>query len=123
LTSQTKQTNVEHYPDRSASKIQNAIDVLSDMETKLNEVSGQVADMKKRLASFAETEAEKAKGEVIDQANAEAQQALDQLRQSAQSEADAIIAKGMKDTNELAAKISSKVSDAVDLIVNAVQSV
>ncbi len=97
---QEKQTS-EHYPDKNASKIQNAINVLSEMETKLGDLSGQVADMKRKLLSFAETESEKAKAEIIDQANKEAQDAIDQLRQSAQKEADGIVAKGIAETNEL----------------------
>jgi len=117
------ETKVEHYPDKSAAKIQNAITVLSEMESKLTELSGQVSDMKRRLQSFAESESEKAKSDVIEKANAEAQQALDQLRQSAQKEADVIVAKGTSDSNVLRAKISGKVPQAVDLIVAAVQSV
>jgi len=122
---QTKQSNqsTEHYPDKNVSKIQNAILVLSDMETRLDDLSGQVSDMRKRLVSFAETESEKAKFEIREQANKEAQDAMEEVRQSAQKEADAIVAKGIKDTNELRTKISAKVSEAVDIIVDAVQSV
>ena len=122
---QTKQSNqsTEHYPDKNVSKIQNAILVLSDMETRLDDLSGQVSDMRKRLVSFAETESEKAKSEILEQANKEAQDAMEEVRQSAQKEADAIVAKGIKDTNELRTKISAKVSEAVDIIVDAVQSV
>ena len=123
MATQTKQAGVEHYPDKNASKIQNAISVLSDMETKLGDLTTQVSDMKRKLQSFAETESEKAKSEIIDQANKEAQDALEQLKQSAQKEADAIVAKGTVDTEALRSKISSKVSAAVDIIVNSVQSV
>jgi vacuolar-type H+-ATPase subunit H len=116
-------TTTERFPDKNAVKIQNAISVLSDMETKLDELSSQVTDMKRRLQTFAESESEKAKAEIVDQANAEAQQALEQARQSAQKEADGIVAKGTADTNVLRARISGKVSQAVDIIVNAVQTV
>ena len=117
------ETNVEHYPDKNASKIQNAISVLSEMETQLNELSGQVSEMKRRLLAFADTESEKAKAEAIDQANSEAQQAMEQVRQSAQKEADAIIAKGTSESNALRSRMSSKVPQAVDVIVSAVLSV
>ena len=125
MTVQSKQQEkpAEHYPDKKTSKIQNAINVLSEMETKLGDLSSQVADMKRKLLAFAETESEKAKAEVIEQANKEAQDALDHVRQSAQKEADGIVAKGIAETNELRVKISSKVSDAVDIIVNAVETV
>jgi vacuolar-type H+-ATPase subunit H len=123
-TAETKQQpGVEHYPDKNASKIQSAISVLSDMESKLGDLSGQVSDMKRKLQSFAESESEKAKAEVLDQANREAQAALEELRKSTQKEADAIVAKGSSETEALRAKIAGKVSDAVDVIVNAVQSV
>lgn len=122
-TASKQQTGVEHYPDKNASRIQNAISVLSDMETKLGDLSTQVSDMKRKLQSFAESGSEKAKADVIDQANKEAQAALEELRQSAQKEADAIIAKGTSETEELRTKIAGKVSEAVDLVVSAVQSV
>lgn len=121
-TRQEKQ-NAGHYQDANAAKIQNAITVLSDMESRIGDLSGQVSDMKRRLLAFAETESEKAKIEVIDQANKEAQAALEQLRRSAQKEADGIVAKGMNETNDLKAKISGKVAKAVDIIVDAVQTV
>jgi len=121
IKQQTQDT--EHYPDKNASKIQTAITVLSDMETKLNEISGSVSDIKRRLQTFAETESEKAMAEIVEQANKEAQSALEQVRQSAQKEADAIVVKGIKETDELKTKISAKVSDAVDMIVKAVQTV
>jgi vacuolar-type H+-ATPase subunit H len=125
LTVETKQQrqDAEHYPDKNASKIQTAISVLSDMETKLNELSGSISDMKRRLQTFAETESDKAMAEVVEQANKEAQSALEQVRQAAQREADAIVAKGMQETDELKTKISAKVLGAVDMIVKAVQTV
>jgi len=119
---QQEKHDVERYPDKNASKIQNAISILSDMETKLGGLSGQVSDMKKKLLNFAETESEKAKAEVIEQANKEAQDAMEQVRQSAQKDADAIITRGMAETNQLRARISAKVSDAVEIIVEALQS-
>jgi len=123
LAVETKTQDAEHYPDKNASKIQNAITILSEMETRLDDLAAQVADLKRKLLSFAETESDKAKAEVIEQANKEAQEALDQVRESAQEEAGSIIAKGTSETNELRAKIGTKVSEAVDIIVNAIQSV
>jgi vacuolar-type H+-ATPase subunit H len=123
LAVEAKQQKTEHYQEGSASRIQNAITVLSDMESKLAEISSSVADMKRRLQTFAETEGEKAKSEVIDRANKEAQDALEQLRQSAQKEADSIVAKGLEETNQLKTKITGRVSQAVDVIVGAVQTV
>lgn len=123
-TEQPRQTeDQEHYPDPNASRIQNAISILSDMETKLSDLSSQVSDMKRRLASFAESESEKAKAAVIEQANQEAQRALEGLRLSAQKEADVIVQKSTADTNILRARISGKVSEATDIIVNTVKSV
>jgi len=123
LAVQAKTQDAEHYPDKNASRIQNAISVLSEMETKLDDLGAQVSDLKRKLLNFAETESDKAKAEVIEQANKEAQDALDQARESAQIEANSIIEKGILETNELRAKIGNKVSNAVDIIVNAVQSV
>ena len=112
----------EHFPDSNASKIQSAISVLSEMETKLDELSNQVSDMKRKLLNFAESESEKTKSEVIEEANREAQEALEAIRRSAQIDADSIIAKGSSDLNSLRSKISGKVSAAVDIIVEAVKS-
>ncbi len=122
-TKQQDEKNVERYPDKNASQIQTAISVLSDMETGLSGIADQVSDMKRKMLNFAETESEKAKADIIEEANREAQEALEQLRKSAQQEADAIVAKGTEDSKELRAKISSRVSGAVDVIVSAVQSV
>ncbi|HXQ92984.1 MAG TPA: hypothetical protein VN739_08260 [Nitrososphaerales archaeon] len=123
VEAKTKTQGGEHYTDASASKIQNAITVLSEMETRLDDLTSQVADLKRKLLNFAETESEKAKAEVIEQANKEAQDALDLARESAQKEASSIVTKGTADTNELRAKITGKVSDAVNIIVSSVQSV
>jgi vacuolar-type H+-ATPase subunit H len=118
-----QESSAEHYPDKNASKIQTAISVLSDMESKLDSLSESVADLKRRLQAFSETESEKAKTEVIDEANKEAQAALEQVKLSAQKEADAIVSKGMVETDELKKKISVKVPDAVDMIVKSVQTI
>jgi vacuolar-type H+-ATPase subunit H len=123
VEAKTKTQGPEHYPDMNATKIQNAITILSQMETNLDDLTTQVADLKKKLLNFAEAESEKAKAEVIDQANKEAEDALDQARESAQNEASLIVAKGTSDTNELRAKITGKVSEAVNIIVGSVQSV
>jgi vacuolar-type H+-ATPase subunit H len=124
MTSQASEvkSKEERYPDNNASKIQSAISVLSEMETKLDELSNQVSDMKRKLLNFAETESEKTKSEVIETANREAQEALEAVRRSAQMDADSIIAKGSSDIEVLRSKISGKVSSAADVIVDAVQS-
>jgi vacuolar-type H+-ATPase subunit H len=123
VEAKTQNKGVEHYPDKNALKIQNAITVLSEMEAKLDDLNIQVADLKRKLLNFAETESENAKAQIIEQANKEAQDALEVVRKSAQNDASSIVAKGTSDTNELRAKIGSKVSDAVNIIVNSVQSV
>ena len=124
MAAQASQENKveEHYPDSNASKIQTAISVLSQMETGFDDLSNQVSDMKRKLSSFAESEAEKAKSEVIDEANREAQEQLDGVRRSAQTEADSIVSKGSADLEVFRSKMIRKVSAAADIIVNAVQS-
>ena len=124
MTAQTSQENriEEHYPDSNASKIQTAISVLSQMEAGLDDLSSQVSDMKRKLTSFAETEANRAKSEVIDEANREALELLEGVRRSAQTEADSIVSKGSADLEVFRAKMVRKVSAAADIIVNAVQS-
>jgi vacuolar-type H+-ATPase subunit H len=112
----------EHYPDKQSAKIQSAIASLADMESRLDELNNQVADMKRRLVSFAETQAEQAKAEIIEKASQEAQTAMDAVRNAAQSEADAIVAKGSSDTEALRRKIGGKIDQAVDIIVKSVQS-
>ena len=123
LEAKTQNKEAEHYPDKNALKIQNAITVLSEMEAKLDDLNIQVADLKRKLLNFAESESENAKAQIIEQANKEAQDALEVVRKSAQNDASSIVAKGTSDTNELRAKIGSKVSEAVNIIVNSVQSV
>jgi vacuolar-type H+-ATPase subunit H len=78
--------------------------------------------MKRRLSIFAETQADQAKTEIIEDANREAQAALESVRQSAQSEADDIVSKGSTETEVLRKRISGKLSSAVDIVVRAVQS-
>ena len=112
----------EHYPDKNASQIQQAVSALASMEGKLDDLSSQVADMKRKLLVFAETEAEKAKTEILETVSKEAQDALESVRQSAQNEADGIISKGSSETEALRKRISGKITVAVDIIVKAVQS-
>jgi len=112
----------EHFPDKNASQIQQAVSALASMEAKLDELSSQLVDMKRRLSLYAETETEKAKSEVLEQANREAQSSLESVRKSAQSEADDIVAKGDVETEALRGRITGKISSAVDVIVKAVQS-
>jgi vacuolar-type H+-ATPase subunit H len=122
LTAETTQGIEEHYPDSNASKIQSAISILSQMETALDDLNNQVSDMKRRLTSFAETESEKTKAEILEQANIEAQQQLEDVRRAAQMEADHIIAKASSDLEAFRTRMKGRVSAAVDIIVNAVQS-
>jgi len=127
MTAETKtvpgtEATTEHYPDKRASQIQLAVSMLSEMEGKLDELNSQVTDMKRRLSIFAETQADQAKTEIIEDANREAQAALESVRQSAQSEADDIVSKGSTETEVLRKRISGKLSSAVDIVVRAVQS-
>ncbi|MDA4112074.1 MAG: hypothetical protein OK439_06010, partial [Thaumarchaeota archaeon] len=94
IQSSEERKKEDRYPDSNASKIQNAISVLSEMEARLDDLSNQVTEMKRKLMNFAETESEKTKSQVIEDANREAQEALEGVRRSAQMEANAIIAKG-----------------------------
>ena len=112
----------EHYPDKQASQIQLTVSSLSEMESKLDELSSQVADMKRRLLIFAEMLAEQAKSEILEDANKEAQAALESVRQLAQSEADEIVSKGKIETEALRKRISGRLSSAVEIIVKAIQS-
>ena len=121
-TGTSAESPVERYPDKNASQIQQAISALSSMESKLDDLSSQVTDMKRRLLVFAENESGKAKAEILDAANKEAQSSLDSVRLSAQKEADGIVAKGSVETEKLRQKISGKIDSAVDIIVKAVQS-
>ena len=126
MTAQTKVPGTaapeEHYPDKQASQIQLAVSSLSEMEARLDELGSQVADMNRRLLIFAETQADQAKSEILEDANREAQAALEIVRQSAQSEADEIVSKGNVETEALRKRISGKLSSAVDVVVKAVQS-
>ncbi|MDA4130390.1 MAG: hypothetical protein OK457_06430 [Thaumarchaeota archaeon] len=123
MTTQTpEESRPAHFPDSNAAKIQTAISTLSEMEKGLDELNDQVAEMKRRLLSFAESESEKAKSSVIDEASREAQEEMEKVRRSAQMEADSIVAKGSSELEVLRSKIRGKVSDAVEIIVSAVQS-
>jgi vacuolar-type H+-ATPase subunit H len=127
MTAETKtvpgtKSPTEHYPDKHASQIQLAVSALAEMEGKLDELSSQVVDMKRRLLIFAETQADQAKAEIIEDANREAQAALESVRQSAQSEADEIVSRGSTETEALRKRISGKISSAAEIVVRAVQS-
>jgi vacuolar-type H+-ATPase subunit H len=121
-TLHNKDPAVEHYPSKQASQIQTAVASLAEMEKKLDELNGQVGDMKRKLVVFAETQADQAKAEIIEQANRETQAALESVRQAAQIEAEQIIATGTSDTESLRKRIAGKTSAAVEIIVKAVQS-
>ena len=92
------------------------------METGLDELSSQVSDMKRKITAFAESESEKTKAEIVEEANREAQQQLEEVRRSAQMEADHIISKGSADLESFRSRMMGRIPAAVDVIVNAVQS-
>ena len=120
-TSQSGQA--EHFPDKNAEKIQNAIAILSDMESKLDELGSQVSEMKRKLVVYAETEGEATKSEIIEQAKKEAEYAIDSVKKAAAKEAEAIAKKGESETEALRKRVAMSLSQAVELIVSAVQSV
>ncbi len=120
-SSQTK--DPEHYPDANAAKIQNAIAVLSEMESKMDELSSQVSEMKRKLVFFAESEAEETKNQIVDSARKEADQAIEAVRMAANKDAEEIRRKGDTEAGALRRRVASKLSKAVELVVNAVESV
>ena len=108
--------------DKNAARIQNAISVLAVMEKQLDDLSAEVADMKRKLQLYAETEADLAKAEILDSARREADEKLNSVRASAREEADKIIQRGNSDTERLRSKVSGSLPSAVDLIVKTVLS-
>lgn len=79
--------------------------------------------MKRKLIVYAETEGEATKSEIIEQAKKEAESATDSVKKAAAKEAEAIAKKGESETEALRKRIEMSISQAVDLIVSAVQSV
>jgi len=122
LTTQSESVGEEHYPDKNAARIQTAIAALAEMEKQLDDLSSQVSDMKRKLQQFAESESDRAKNEIIEQAKKEAEQRLASVRSAANDEAQKIIEKGESDTESLRARVSSRLPEAVNVIVKAVQS-
>lgn len=120
-TSQRKE--VEHFQDKSAAKIQDAIKVISEMESSLNELSSQVTEMQRRLVLHAENEAEAAKGEIIERARKESEAAIEAVKAATSKDAEVIVKKGESETEALRKRITSKISEAVDLIVKVIQTV
>ena len=113
----------EHYPSKNESTIQNAISSIAAMEKDLDDLSSQVAEMKKKLLAFAEQKADEANAEIIDKANKEAQAYLDSVKKDAEAEAEKIIQKGDKDTEALKKRVSGNISSAVDIIVKSVLTI
>ena len=122
MASQGSQST-EHYPTKHESTIKDAIASISAMEKELDELASQVSEMKKKLVAFAESRADQAKSEIIEQANMEAQAYLDSVRKEAQAEALKIIDKGNKDTEALKKRTAGSISSAVDVIVRSVLSI
>jgi vacuolar-type H+-ATPase subunit H len=122
-TQASPQAREEHYRDANAAKIQGTISVLAAMESQLDELASQVAEMKRKLHQSAEAEAEKAKSEILDSARKEADDKLETVRAAAKLEADKIVSKGDSDAQALRSRVSKNLPDAVDLIVKTVLSV
>lgn len=124
MTVETSQSRAEeHYPDKNAERIQNAISILSEMEAKLDELGSQVSEMKRKLVIYAESEADAAKAVLIDQAKKEADSLIEKVRRDAMKEAETIARKGDSEMEALRKRVAASVSKAVELIVKAVQSV
>jgi vacuolar-type H+-ATPase subunit H len=116
------QTSRGEKSPRSAydSSIQEAVEYIASMEKQIDELSGQVADMKKKLKAYAEDISERAKSEVVEAANKESEEYLRGVRASSEAEAKNIVSRGDLDSEALRKRVSGKIPRAVDVIVQAV---
>ena len=101
-------------------KVDSIIKALSGLESDIDSLNENLADMKKQLNQKSQKEIEKLKDQVIEMATKEADQIISEAKEKAQSESQRIMTAGDVNLKDVQNKIDTKFNDAVDHVVSTV---
>jgi len=96
------------------------IKALSGLESDIDSLNENLADMKKQLNQKAEKEIDKLREQVIQMATKEAGVIISEAKEKAKSESQRILTTGDLNLKDVQNKIDTKFNEAVDLVVSTV---
>ena len=110
------------YPTSTAApaKVDTIIKALSALESDIDSLSQNLADMKKQLNQKAQREIEKLTEQVSQMATKEAEAMISEAREKAKSESQRILTTADINLKDVQNKIDSKFNEAVEVVVSMV---
>jgi vacuolar-type H+-ATPase subunit H len=110
------------YPTSTASpaKVDTIIKTLSALESDIDSLGQNLADMKKQLNQKAQREIEKLTEQVSQMATKEAEAMISEAREKAKSESQRILTAADINLKDVQNKIDSKFNEAVEVVVSTV---
>ena len=102
------------------SKVDGIIKALSGLESDIDSLNQNLAEMKKELNQKAQHEIDSLKEQVIQMATKEAETIISQAREKAKSEGQRISTAGDVNLKDVQDKIDAKFNEAVDHVVSTV---
>lgn len=105
---------------REGSEVEGVISTLHELEKELDEVKARGDEMRRRLSSLAQDEAEKVKEEVIELAQKGIEEELALVRREAEEKKRAILAESEGKVKELRARVEKASGEGISKVVKAV---
>jgi len=96
------------------------IKALSGLESDIDSLNENLADMKKQLNKIAQKEIDKLREQVIQMATKEAEVIISEAKEKAKSESQRILTSGDVNLKDVQNKIDTKFNEAVDHVVSTV---
>lgn len=100
--------------------VDNIIKALSGLESDIDSLNENLADMKKQLNQKAQKEIEKLREQVTQMATKEAEAIISEAKEKAKSESQRILTSGDVNLKDVQSKIDTKFNEAVDHVVSTV---
>jgi V/A-type H+/Na+-transporting ATPase subunit G/H len=100
--------------------VEKIIKALSGLESDIDSLNENLADMKKQLYQKAQKEIDQLKEQVIQMATKEAEKIISDAREKAKSEAQRILTSGDVNLKDVQNKIDTKFDEAVDHVLSTV---
>ncbi len=104
----------------SPGTVDNIIKALSGLESDIDSLNENLADMKKQLNQKAQKEIDKLKEQVIQMATKEAEAIISEAKEKAKSESQRIQTTGDVNLKDVRSRIDTKFNEAVDHVVSTV---
>jgi V/A-type H+/Na+-transporting ATPase subunit G/H len=100
--------------------VDNIIKALSSLESDIDSLNENLADMKKQLNQKAQKEIDQLREKVIQMATKEAEAIISEAKEKATTESQRILTSADVNLKDVQTKIDTKFNEAVDLVVSTV---